>query len=60
MPSPTAEVPQPDCDRCEHPWEIHQHYRANLSDDCGMLTCFCHSYKRPPGKLVSWCRKWLW
>lgn len=50
----------PDCDRCGHPWGCHQHYRVSMVDDCSMLGCWCHSYRHPPGRIVAWCRRWLW
>ena len=27
-------------------------------DYCG--TCECQSYRRPPGWLLAWARRWLW
>jgi hypothetical protein len=50
----------PDCDRCSHPHEVHQHYRTNMTDDCGMLSCPCPGYRHPPGRLLAWARRWLW
>lgn len=45
----------PDC-RCGHAHEWHLHMHS--LDYCG--TCECQSYRRPPGRLLAWARRWLW
>jgi hypothetical protein len=49
----------PDCARCSHPHEIHQHYRSNMTDDCAVRDCDCRTYKAPPGRLRRCLERWL-
>jgi hypothetical protein len=49
----------PDCARCSHPHEIHQHYRSNMTDDCAVLGLRLPHLQGSSRPVRRWLERWL-